>query len=61
MLIRKPPLALLGAVAVIVGVFVLGQDWVVAGVVLLVAAAGLLVASMVGRYWMDPNGPPGQR
>lgn len=60
MLIRKPPLAMLGALALFIGVFSLGQGWLAVGLVLLAAGIGLVVASMVGRYWGDLNGPPGQ-
>lgn len=53
-------MAAMGAVAAVIGLLVLGQGWTLLGLILLAAGIGLLVGSMVGRYWGDLNGPPGQ-
>lgn len=74
MLIRKPLLAGIGAVAILLGVVWAGQGigfiggssmtndptWLVIGLALLVAGAVLLFLSTRGKSWRDLNGPPGQ-
>jgi len=72
--IRKPLLAGLGALAVVIGLVWVGQGvgllpgsamsgertWLVIGAVVVVLGAVLLVLSTRGRSSRDPNGPPGQ-
>lgn len=74
MLIRKPLLAGIGAVAILLGLVWGGQGigaiggssmtndptWLVIGLVLLVVGAVLVFLSTRGKWWRDPNGPPGQ-
>lgn len=73
-MIRKPLLAGIGALAVVVGLVWAGQGigllpgsvmtgdrtWLVIGALAVVGGAVLLVLSTRGRSWRDPNGPPGQ-
>lgn len=74
MLIKKPLIAGLGGLAVLIGLIWTGQGigliggsfmtgdptWLVIGLVVLLVGAGLIFLSTRGRSWRDPNGPPGQ-
>lgn len=74
MLIKKPLLTGLGALAVLIGVIWTGQGagliggsfmtgsslWLIIGLICLVGGALLIFLSTRGRSSRDPNGPPGQ-
>lgn len=74
MQIKKPLLAGIGAIAVLLGGLWAGQGaglipgsvmsgdrtWLAIGGAILVVGVVLLVASTRGRSWRNPNGPSGQ-
>ncbi|GAA2105562.1 hypothetical protein GCM10009841_24450 [Microlunatus panaciterrae] len=73
-MIKKPLLAGLGGLAVLIGLLWIGQGagliggsfmtgsntWLVIGIVALVVGLLVVLLSTRGRSWRDPNGPPGQ-
>ncbi|WP_207632234.1 hypothetical protein [Occultella kanbiaonis] len=73
-MIRKPLLAVVGIIAILIGLVWAGQGsgilpgsvmtgdptWLVIGLILIVAGLVLGYLSTRGRSWRNPNGPPGQ-
>ncbi|WP_200837677.1 hypothetical protein [Ruania rhizosphaerae] len=73
-MIKKPVLAVVGVIAVLIGAVWAGQGigllpgssmtgdptWLVIGSITLALGVVLVVLSTRGRSWRNPNGPPGQ-
>ncbi|WP_246464926.1 hypothetical protein [Ruania alkalisoli] len=73
-MIKKPVLAVLGVIAVLIGAVWAGQGigllpgssmtgdptWLVIGSIALAVGVVLVILSTRGRSWRNPNGPPGQ-
>ncbi|QOR72747.1 hypothetical protein IM660_12030 [Ruania alkalisoli] len=71
---KKPVLAVLGVIAVLIGAVWAGQGigllpgssmtgdptWLVIGSIALAVGVVLVILSTRGRSWRNPNGPPGQ-
>ncbi len=73
-MIKKPVLAVVGVIAVLIGAVWAGQGigllpgssmtgdptWLVIGSITFALGVVLVVLSTRGRSWRNPNGPPGQ-